>query len=57
MIFVGFVLIVTFKGHESDARKLLEPYLPQGEAAADSFGFKEGGAMYALGWFLFLYFR
>ncbi|MFH4975754.1 hypothetical protein AB6A40_002463 [Gnathostoma spinigerum] len=35
------------KGHEANAQKLLEPYLPKGEA--DQFGFKEGGSLYAYG--------
>ncbi|VDN00722.1 unnamed protein product [Thelazia callipaeda] len=35
------------KGHEANALKLLDPYLPKGEA--DQFGFKEGGSMYAYG--------
>lgn len=35
------------KGHEANAQKLLEPYLPKGEA--DQFGFKEGGSLYAFG--------
>uniref|UniRef100_A0A914VJV8 26S proteasome non-ATPase regulatory subunit 1 n=2 Tax=Plectus sambesii TaxID=2011161 RepID=A0A914VJV8_9BILA len=35
------------RGHETDALKLLDPYLPKGEA--DPFGFKEGGSLYALG--------
>lgn len=39
-----------FKGHEANAQKLLEPYLPKGEA--DQFGFKEGGSLYAYGIFL-----
>ncbi|KAM3728461.1 26S proteasome non-ATPase regulatory subunit [Dirofilaria immitis] len=33
------------KGHEANALKLLDPYLPKGEA--DQFGFKEGGSLYA----------
>ncbi|VDO51721.1 unnamed protein product [Onchocerca flexuosa] len=32
-------------GHEANALKLLDPYLPKGEA--DQFGFKEGGSLYA----------
>ncbi|KAL3108381.1 hypothetical protein niasHT_015303 [Heterodera trifolii] len=35
------------KGHERDAKKLLEPYLPKGEQ--DQFGFKEGGSLFAYG--------
>ncbi|VDK61262.1 unnamed protein product [Onchocerca ochengi] len=35
------------KGHEANALKLLDPYLPKGEA--DQFGFKEGGSLYAYG--------
>ncbi|KAK6112513.1 Proteasome/cyclosome repeat family protein [Brugia pahangi] len=35
------------KGHETNALKLLDPYLPKGEA--DQFGFKEGGSLYAYG--------
>ncbi|VDN27457.1 unnamed protein product [Gongylonema pulchrum] len=34
-------------GHEANALKLLDPYLPKGEA--DQFGFKEGGSLYAYG--------
>ena len=37
------------KGHEAAAMKLLDPYLPKTEA--DQFGFKEGGALFALGSF------
>lgn len=35
------------QGHEADAQKLLDPYLPKGEP--DNFGFKEGGSLYAYG--------
>ncbi|CAJ0574039.1 unnamed protein product, partial [Mesorhabditis spiculigera] len=35
------------KGHEVNSMKLLEAYLPKTEV--DQFGFKEGGALYALG--------
>ncbi|KAH7720162.1 Proteasome/cyclosome repeat family protein [Aphelenchoides avenae] len=35
------------KGHEANATKLLDPYLPKGEQ--DQFGYKEGGSLYAYG--------
>lgn len=35
------------RGHESNALKLLDPYLPKGEP--DQFGYKEGGSLYAYG--------
>lgn len=35
------------KGHEREARKILDPYLPKGDV--DPFGFKEGGSLYAYG--------
>uniref|UniRef100_A0A914HYK1 26S proteasome non-ATPase regulatory subunit 1 n=1 Tax=Globodera rostochiensis TaxID=31243 RepID=A0A914HYK1_GLORO len=35
------------KGHERDAKKLLDPYLPKGDQ--DQFGFKEGGSLFAYG--------
>ncbi|KAE9550228.1 hypothetical protein FO519_006548, partial [Halicephalobus sp. NKZ332] len=35
------------RGHESNASKLLDPYLPKGEP--DQFGYKEGGSLYAYG--------
>ncbi|CAD5229029.1 unnamed protein product [Bursaphelenchus okinawaensis] len=35
------------RGHESNALKLLDPYLPKGEV--DSFGYKEGGSLYGFG--------
>ncbi|CAJ0948679.1 unnamed protein product, partial [Mesorhabditis belari] len=35
------------RGHEANAMKLLDAYLPKTEV--DQFGFKEGGALYALG--------
>uniref|UniRef100_A0A7E4UMT8 26S proteasome non-ATPase regulatory subunit 1 n=1 Tax=Panagrellus redivivus TaxID=6233 RepID=A0A7E4UMT8_PANRE len=35
------------RGHEANALKLLDPYLPKGEA--DQFGYKEGGSLYAYG--------
>lgn len=48
------VLLSAFKGHEVNAQKLLEPYLPRGEA--DQFGYKEGGSLYAYGkWLLCLW--
>lgn len=39
---------IVHKGHEADAMKLLEPYLPKDTGAASS-GYVEGGAFYALG--------
>uniref|UniRef100_A0A915N686 26S proteasome non-ATPase regulatory subunit 1 n=1 Tax=Meloidogyne javanica TaxID=6303 RepID=A0A915N686_MELJA len=33
------------KGHEREARKILDPYLPRGDV--DPYGFKEGGSLYA----------
>lgn len=36
-----------FKGHEKEAKKILDPYLPKGDQ--DQYGFKEGGALYAYG--------
>ncbi|KAI6191898.1 26S proteasome non-ATPase regulatory subunit 1 [Aphelenchoides bicaudatus] len=35
------------RGHEANALKLLDPYLPKGEQ--DAFGYKEGGSLYAYG--------
>uniref|UniRef100_A0A1I7RR16 26S proteasome non-ATPase regulatory subunit 1 n=1 Tax=Bursaphelenchus xylophilus TaxID=6326 RepID=A0A1I7RR16_BURXY len=35
------------RGHESNALKLLDPYLPKGDV--DQFGYKEGGSLYAYG--------
>lgn len=35
------------KGHEREAKKILDPYLPKGEQ--DQFGYKEGGSLYAYG--------
>uniref|UniRef100_A0A915P8B1 26S proteasome non-ATPase regulatory subunit 1 n=1 Tax=Meloidogyne floridensis TaxID=298350 RepID=A0A915P8B1_9BILA len=35
------------KGHEREARKILDPYLPRGDV--DPYGFKEGGSLYAYG--------
>uniref|UniRef100_A0AC35GIJ1 26S proteasome non-ATPase regulatory subunit 1 n=1 Tax=Panagrolaimus sp. PS1159 TaxID=55785 RepID=A0AC35GIJ1_9BILA len=35
------------RGHEANAMKVLDPYLPKGEP--DQFGYKEGGALYAYG--------
>ncbi|KAI6173656.1 26S proteasome non-ATPase regulatory subunit 1 [Aphelenchoides besseyi] len=35
------------RGHESNALKLLDPYLPKGDQ--DQYGYKEGGSLYAYG--------
>uniref|UniRef100_A0A914PME2 26S proteasome non-ATPase regulatory subunit 1 n=1 Tax=Panagrolaimus davidi TaxID=227884 RepID=A0A914PME2_9BILA len=35
------------RGHESNALKVLDPYLPKGEP--DQYGYKEGGSLYAYG--------
>lgn len=41
------------RGHEANALKLLDPYLPKGET--DAFGYKEGGSLYAYGKCVCLY--
>ena len=35
------------KGHEREAKKILDPYLPKGDP--DQYGYKEGGSLYAYG--------
>lgn len=48
---------VIHKGHEGDAMRLLETYLPK-ENVAGSSGYMEGGSLYALGKLRkFLYFE
>jgi hypothetical protein len=43
--------LTTAQGHEVNAKKVLDPYLPKGEI--DEFGFKEGGSLYAYGLSMF----
>jgi len=51
---VFFFIMLKFiyfpQGHEREARKILDPYLPRGDV--DPYGFKEGGSLYAYGLFI-----
>ena len=44
-------MLYFLQGHEREARKILDPYLPKGDV--DPFGFKEGGSLYAYGFLSF----